>query len=58
MKMGDAIFTVMEPWPLEWHTLDLVKMEKVVAQQREKDTKLCIMKLAERRREEQNTSTQ
>ena len=34
---------VMESWPQMWHALDLAEMEKIAAQQRKKDTKLCIV---------------
>ena len=33
IAMDDVIFVVMESWPLEWHTLDLAEMEKIIAQQ-------------------------
>lgn len=49
----DVIFAVMESWPLEWCTLDLAAMEKITEQQWNKDTKLHIVQLAERRRHEQ-----
>lgn len=33
IAMDDAIFTMMESWPLEWLTPDLVEMEKIATQQ-------------------------
>jgi len=47
----------MESWPLEWRVLDLEEMEKVVAQQGKKDTKLCLVHLAERKHQEQEVAT-
>lgn len=29
IAMNDAIFVIMESWPLEWCSSDLVEMEKV-----------------------------
>jgi len=56
--MDDAIFGVMESWPLEWCALDLAEMEKIATQQQKKDTKLRIAQLAERRCQEEEAATQ
>lgn len=52
IAIDDAIFTVLEKWPLEWRALDLEGMERVATQQRKKDTKLHIVQLAEKRCQE------
>ena len=54
----DAIYEVMEAWPLEWHTLDLATMEKIVEQQQKKDAKLRIAWVAKKRCQEQEMATQ
>ena len=38
----DVIFTVLETWPPEWHTPDLVELEKTTTQKRKDDTMLCV----------------
>jgi len=48
----DAIFTVLETWPSEWHALDLAELEKVVAQKMKDDVKLRVTQLAEKRQQE------
>jgi len=48
----------MESWSLEWSAPDLVEMEKIGAQQRKKETKLCIAQLVERKCQEQEAATQ
>lgn len=54
--MDDAIFDVMAKFSLEWHTLDLEKLVKIVAQEQRKEAKLCIMNLAERKCQEQEAA--
>ena len=51
------IFEVMASWYLEWHAPNLVELEKIAAQQRKKETKLRIAKLAERECQEQEATT-
>ena len=58
ISMDDAIFTALETWPQEWCTPDLAGMEKAIAQQRKKETKLHIMQLVEKRLQEQEAATQ
>jgi len=38
----NRIFTILETWLPEWHAPDLAKLEKVVAQKKKDDSKLCI----------------
>lgn len=45
---NNAIFTVLEAWPPEWHAPDLFKLEKVATQKWKQKSKLCITQLAER----------
>jgi len=52
----DAIFTKLERWPLEWHAPDMAGMERAAAQQMNKDIKLCIMQLVEKRCQEKATT--
>lgn len=49
---NDAIFTVLETWPPEWRTLDLVEIEKVVSQKKKDDGKFHFTQLVEKRRKE------
>jgi len=45
----DTIFTILETWPLEWHTPDLAELEKVAAHKKKDDAKMCVTQLAEKR---------
>lgn len=56
ISTDDAIFTVLETWPPEWHAPDLGGMEKATAQQRKEDAKLHIMQLAKKRWQEKATA--
>lgn len=38
----DAIFTVLETWPLEWHAPDLTELEKATSQKKKDDAKLRV----------------
>lgn len=55
IAIDDAIFTMLETCPQEWHTLDLGGMEKATNQQRKEDTKLHIIQLAKNRQQEKAT---
>lgn len=58
ITMDDAIFKVMVAWYLEWCTMDLAKLEKVIAQQQKQETKLHITKLVERKFQEHEVAMQ
>ena len=47
-----AIFTVLETWAPEWRTPNLAEFEKVEAQKKKDDAKLCITQLAKKRQNE------
>jgi len=32
IAIDDAIFSMLESWPREWHTLDLVERERTIVQ--------------------------
>lgn len=55
---NDAIFEAIVAWPPKWRALDLAELEKIAAQERKKEIKLRITKLAERTCQEQKTPTQ
>ena len=38
----NAIFTVLETWPPEWHALDLAELQKASAQKKKDDAKLRV----------------
>jgi len=48
-----VIFIVVETWPLEWHAPDLAELEKIAAQHRKDDAKLCITQLPKKMYNEQ-----
>jgi len=54
----DAIFNVMASWSPELHISNLEELEKITAQQQKRETKLHIAKLAERKCQEQEATTQ
>ena len=45
--IDDAIFFVLDSWPLEWHTLDLAERDRTIAQKQKGATKLRVTKLAQ-----------
>lgn len=45
----DVIFNVLDTWPPEWHTLDIIPVEKFVAQKKKEETKLHMAQLTEKR---------
>lgn len=55
---NDAIFEVMVSWSPEYHAPDLEKLQNIVAQQRNRETKMCIVKVVERKSHEQEAATQ
>lgn len=48
----DAIFNVLEAWPLEWCTPDIAKLDRSAAQKKKDIAKFRIAQLAEKRRKE------
>lgn len=54
----DENFEVMVSWSPQWHAPDLAELEKIGAQQRKRETNLRIVKLVERKRQEQEATTQ
>lgn len=38
----NAIFTVLETWPLEWYALDLAELEKATSHKEKDDAELCV----------------
>lgn len=55
---NDAIFEVIALWSPEWRAPDLAQLEKIATQQKRRETKLCITKLVERKRQKQDAATQ
>lgn len=43
VAMDNVIFNVLETWPLEWCTLDIMAIEKSVTQRKREEAKLCML---------------
>jgi len=56
IAMDDVIFNVLETWLLEWHAPDLVTMDKSATQRKKEEAKLCMVQLAEKRRQKVATT--
>lgn len=50
--MDDVIFYVLETWLLEWLAPHITTIDKSAAQKKKEEAKLCMVQLAEKRREE------
>jgi len=55
VSMDDVIFNLLETWPLEWRTPNIVAIEKSVSQRKKEEAKLHMAQLAKKRRKEAMT---